>query len=286
MKISVHVFLFSVVWNLLLIFQSSFASPTDSASRLIYATWEGSAFSHSRQGVCCWIEGNEGEIRLDFSQVGSMAPVVEELSNLLSWKGIGWTLILGSSGEGTLNQWGQRWSKLNPELEVLIRGLFEDLPVVLNESSTTLLDGILWGFRPGKMTDALLPGQNHHFRIQREILSVRQNQRATDVSEAGTGNFRDHMVSRGLGRGGVSEMLTVEFFVPGALDDPGAIWIPGTKLLISSSRRSGRLELGVLSVVSARHFPPELFLPLWPLETTISTDGDIKGTILNQIGLE
>ena len=60
---------------------------------------------------------------------------------------------------------------------------------------------------------------------------------------------------------------------------------PGTRILISSSRRPGLLELDLIDSRLALDLPAETFLPLWPLDRFFSAAEIFPGTSIRKAGI-
>jgi hypothetical protein len=151
---------------------------------------------------------------------------------LLAQDGEGWTVILGPDGEGTFNGWGREWRRVDPGLGQLVRGAVDFLSSNQEGPSSR--------------------------RLEIPDLNPEGNPAAPGRS------FRRDMVRRGRGRGGAGEIVVLTRLAP----KNEAPWA----YEIRSTRRPGRIKLGVLRPLSLDCPVPEVFVPLWPLsDLTVRT---------------
>ena len=102
--------------------------------------WSVAVLSHRLAGSCCWLQSDDGFVRLEWAQRRSsageaasspgrpaevLAADSRELRDLVHQRGSGWTVVLASDRTGTVNRWQEEWHK-TPE------SLVEALRVVLS----------------------------------------------------------------------------------------------------------------------------------------------------------
>jgi len=158
--------------------------------------------------------------------------------HLLDRTGEGWTVILGPDDEGTVNGWGREWRQVDPGLGQLVRAAVAFLSA------------------PGGGTDSR--------RIQIPDLLPRGNRPASQ------GSFRRDLVRRGRGRGGSGEIVVL---VRHTLEKSGG-WV----YEIRSTRRPGKVQVGLLEARDLECPVPEVFLPLWPISEMTTRTGENHGT--------
>lgn len=241
-------------------------------SKLVLANWRATAFSQSRQGSCCWTTGLEGALRLEVSLQTPGNQPGPEFGPLLAWNGEGWTVILGEAGQGTLNRWGQEWKNTPPGIERLIRAILSDFTHEEFHFSSFIAAGGSGHFRPRPPISSTGILGERYIKRRWEAIGLLLTEETVEISSRDPGSFRNRLTGRGQGRGGSAEMITMELFLPIAGEIPDNSWVPGTRLLVSSSRRSGHLQLDVVDSLNPGEIPSEAFLPIWPLGNFISVD--------------
>ena len=263
------------------------ASAVEPGTRAVLAHWQASAFSEARHGFCCWMIDPAGSLRLEISAPAGPWDNDQGHESLLAWDGDGWTLILGEPGQGTLNRWREQWRNSPPGLERLIRAALSEFPAKEFEISFDGISPSHKGFRPQPRNSSSGSARKNHYKRRWEVSSrflvLDDDQKS--ISGPPQESFRVKMIERGSGRGGAAEIFTQEFFIPtnGHFDrDP---WVPGTRMLLSSSRRPGRLQLEVVALQLHLEVPSEAFLPLWPLDKFLSPSEIFPGTPSRPEGL-
>ena len=276
----------SLLWSvtsllLFLFFLLPADCPADeTASRSVLARWRATAFGEARQGLCCWVTGPEGALRLEVSAPQRPGEPARRIGSLLAWEGDGWTLILGEPGQGTLNRWREQWRQPPPGLEPLVRAGLADWS---DEEIPTSPGGI--SNRPGGRPSAWrspspeLRGRIHlERRWEAPLLSLAPGHGPALIPGFDPDSFRNRMIRRGSGRGGSAEIVTLEFSIPAGGRRAAGPWSPGTRLLVSSSRRPGQLQLDLLDSTFHPDLSVEAFLPLWPLGWFLSPAEMFPGT--------
>lgn len=212
-------------------------------SRLVVTRWQGQTLGWNSEGEASWLQDSAGNLRLD------LLAGYGTLDSLLDWQGAeGWTLILASTGDGTINRWNEEWQLLDSSLAGWIRFLAAvtgpdealDIPdhVRLRGGGAQMIqDRGPWQFIP---------------RIHRyEVGELKQGPRS----------LRDISRQRGLGKGGEETMVR---------------WRPldGTefRFALSTSRYPGQILVGQPRVYSVSFDSAVAFLPWWSLRQALSFD--------------
>jgi hypothetical protein len=263
----------------------SFSSAADEPhASLVVARWQIEAFSAVRHGLCCWVTGPQEALRLEITPALDEGTPIPSLASVLSWRGDGWTLVLGQPGQGTLNRWNEQWRNTPPGLEEWIRGCLSRYPT---QQPSLRSD------RPSIRTKLSSPGYKWRASGEVEAALVTQDWEAPRLSwandsESGsvetTSGFRKRMTQRGRGRGGSEEMVRLEFKIPELAAHSNDPWPTGAVMTVSSSRRLGTLRLEILERLGPGAVAAEVFLPLWPLINFVSPDGTFQGTTSGAAG--
>jgi len=237
-------------------------------SRLLFTNWRATAYSHRAGGTVCWLEGEDGSLRMEVRQGRAgfepgLAPdrgiFPADVIPLLTREGEGWTLVLGPDDTGTLNSWGQEWRKPPTGLARLVRlvtTVMVQYPhgVPATEAVTQF---------PVKQDPGLIPrpvfraetvpaaGSGETWRYQMASLDPEVDQPSS------TDSFRTRMSARGRGTGGSREVVSLTW--------TGNAAKTGFGVRVRSSRRPGTLELDPLDSQVVATPVPEFFLPLWPM---------------------
>lgn len=224
-------------------------SPQDPESTVVLARWRAEAFGSASGGVCCWLEAADGALRFELAEAAEPAAATTAAAMLFSWRGVGWTAVLGEPGQGTLGAWREKWDVPSPELSAWLRAIVAACPA----------------------------GAGRECR--RELPPIRSLTLVPDQKERET-TFRSRMTRRGRGRGGRNEILTIRF-----LEGNGSgVWAAGSRARITGSRRPGSLELEVLARQDVIGLPAEAYLPLWPLDAFPAIEAIFPGTPETTVG--
>ncbi len=254
--------------------ESVAGQPGTGHSQLTATSWSASAYSRHAGGIICWLQGEDGSLRVEVgnSPAASEEPVsspntdpLAGLETVLNWTGEGWTLILGPDDSGTLNEWGREWRQVPPSLAQVARLVtvsFQNYPHQRPEFS--------FAFPTGPQCRlARIPHPRYHvsrsspaqcedtWHYQLSLLELEGEENTTGAG------FRDGMVTRGRGTGGRGEVLSLAWF-----REPD---IAAYGLVVSSSRRPGTLRLEPPRHLAVITPESEVFLPLWPLSQFIET---------------
>ncbi len=219
-----------VLWTLALIANAAAAGsgvPGDTA-RLWGGHWALRTWGYRSEGFFGWIKSGT-DVRLEILE--SSCPSTSDVDGLQRlWRqdGEGWTLIAGSGGGGTINRWGREWRPLDPVQQGLLLQVAEKLPRLLAAGN---------------------PGE-------RSVSFILPPAPRPGMTPA----FRENLVVRGLGQGGLGQIITLAEKVPGAA-------AAGELLVnLTSSRRPGVVSLYICwQGVPGGEVPLEVFAPLWPL---------------------
>lgn len=249
----------------LLGFLLALGAPESPVQQLHSVQWRGQVFSWQRQGMACWIEDGQGDLRCEILPTAQDASP-QDLTRLLQWQGVGgWTLIAVQDGGGTRSPWYEQWQVLPPPLESWLRLLVAVLDSDWEndrEVDLSLVTGIREILPQGNRTlpGAFFPASSGPPPTRR--FQVPDWRAVVEVDDSGEvplrKGLRQHLSQRGHGRGGREAILSLE---KSPEHDGG--------LRITSSRHPGQLWLGSPRRAPVRYDPAEAFLPWYPLSRVL-----------------
>jgi len=212
-------------------------------------SYRASVFSFQETGTLLWLAGPDGALRLELNR-GVVATAGHRLVDpLLHQVGQGWTAVFGEHSQGTINPWGERWRQpplgLGHMAQLVGEALAVGPPAAVSERAVV-------------SAEAWRAGARRISRIKFTIPSLEIA--AGDTTPRNV--FRSESVRRGLGAGGVAEVLELTWRRQAGVDQ--------TSLVVNSTRRPGRLELALLARHDVTFVMPEAFVPLWPLAELIT----------------
>jgi len=229
--------------------------------------WRVDVWFEEISGVACWLRGPAGELRAEIAlNDGVGLTVADWLPVLLQQKREGWSCTTADHAAGTFNRWGGRWQKLDGTLVDLLRVLTTclDLSSVTEVSQQKIDLGptvaviatarTRWLPDRGSGTYPALGGRPHRVR-----LALRDPTTESSYAKAHR-RYRRTLVLRGRGRGDAGEILSV-------------VWLPSADatdntagLVVTSSRRAGKLTIVPERTFTVQFAYPETFAPLWKLD--------------------
>ena len=249
--------------------------PSDEAGRLVtplhLLPWSVAVLSHRFAGSACWLQSDEGFVRLEWAQdrnpadgaaaaqmrpAGGLDADGPDLRDLLRQRGAGWTVVLGADRTGTVNRWQEEWHKAPGPLVEALRVVLSTLQQGPAPAAATSIGRSDW--QPARRTAARRIELTEPLRLADDTETAAGG-RPDPTPDAHRTTWRQRLVERGDGRGGEGEILTLTWTATPA------------QLAVRSSRRPGVLRLGpVTRIADVSCLTPEVFVPLWPLDDLVT----------------
>jgi len=219
---------------------------------LNFLQWEGDFLSWHREGVACWVEDPEGNLRCEI-MLGGLDGYPDNLERLLEWNALnGWTVISVQTGGGTFSRWNEQWQELPSSMDVWLRVLVAQYSEMLD------LPSLVRDISPGGRSLALplFESTSELPRVKRVQLPPLSHD-GLSTPETAIG-YRNRMAQRGQGRGGGQSILNIAGTATGS-----------DEMRITSSHQPGTLKVKGRQSIPAEFNHEEVFLPWWPLSESI-----------------
>jgi hypothetical protein len=225
------------------------AEPERRVGPLRSATWRLGAWGHNAEGLACWLRDRDGTWRLEVRRIWPGEASEPALDELLHQRGEGWTAVAAGGHGAFVQPWRGRFEELTPARQIRLGALLALAAAGRDAAVALAAYGAVMTPCPSRRAAARTPWAGRIPAGGETCLVTWPPGEGSDL--------RRRLEMRGLGRGDAVETWRVTFTEEHA-------W------RLTSTRRTGTLQVAALPDSLVAYDPDEVFVPLWPLGEVLS----------------